>query len=122
MNERLATKEELEMIRDAIMLPFIMDVVQRNIDKLNFETWILKPLYIEAGEKLLDHIQKHLAEIKKELRRRDIKVWEDRHADHILHYKYVCRGYHDTFGIMREVMKAEMSVRLTQYMRKLFQK
>ena len=38
-------------------------------------------------------------------------------SNELVHYnKIICRGYEENFGIMREVMKAEISIRLGRYM------
>jgi hypothetical protein len=120
MNPRLPTKEELELIRASILIPIMMDITQKNIDEMHRQSITLKPLFIRAGEKLLDTLTKRVSEVRKQLRQSQIKVWESRHGGHTVYYKYLCRGYEEEFGIIREVMKAEISIQLADYMRKVF--
>jgi hypothetical protein len=71
---------------------------------------------------LIDAITKDLFELKKELRNRRIKIWEGFHTDMVIYHHYVVRGYQYKFGIVREVLKAQMEIRLGEYVQKIMNK
>jgi len=60
-------------------------------------------------------ISKDLYALRKELRQLNIKIVEDETHDDVLYYRVYSRGYDERFGITRETLKAEISVRLAQY-------
>lgn len=51
---------------------------------------------------------------------RNIKVFEEERVDSAIHYRFVCRGYEDTFAMMRDVARAEISVRISRYVSDMF--
>lgn len=53
--------------------------------------------------------------MRKELSKKNIKVLTDEQVDLVVYYKIVCRGYEERFGIVRDIMRSEISVRLTKY-------
>jgi hypothetical protein len=120
MNPRVPTKEELELIRESVVLPFLMDIVQKNNDQMELQTMTFKPLYLKAGLTLLDNVHKRLVQVKKELKQAEIKVWEHQHRGDVIDYKFVCRGYHNEFPIWKEHLRAELSVKMDFYMREVF--
>jgi len=111
----MATKEELDLVRSYILLPLILTVAEKNLQQAERLTMTLKPLYVRATEILMDTVTKDLTNIRREMKQRNIKVIEDELRDSVMYYRMYCRGYEDRFGIMREVVRAEMQVRLGKY-------
>jgi hypothetical protein len=68
----------------------------------------------------MDLIHSDLVKVKKLLKERNIKVFEDERIDGAIRYRFVCRGYEDSFAIMRDIVRAEISVKLSDYVRVLF--
>ncbi|WP_028562267.1 hypothetical protein [Paenibacillus pinihumi] len=121
--DKRVTRQELEMIRDYIVLPLMMDVVERNKRQIQFSTNSLKALYVAAADRLMDMIQKDHVALKKKLKEREIKVWESEQSSPTsLRHEYKCRGYHEHFHLLHEVAKTQISVQLGQYISKVFKK
>lgn len=114
-SNEIITNEELEMIRDYILLPHMEKMVQKSIDDAQYSTNILKRLYILASQKILNQIIQDMIALRCELRKRNIRVLDEEQSDFIIYHKYYCRGYEDQFGMTRDVMRAEISVQLTKY-------
>ncbi|WP_058301466.1 hypothetical protein [Gorillibacterium timonense] len=108
--------EELEMLRNFILLPHLLTLVERNRQDIERSTMALKKLYLASTQLLLDEIGRDLHQLKRELALRSIKVVGEEQTDMVYYYHYVCRGYEDRFGIVREVMKAQLSVMLGKYL------
>jgi hypothetical protein len=113
------TPEELTMIRDYVLLPPLLTMMQRSIDEVENSSGVLKRLYQAAGQVLMNRVSQDLRELKGGLAKCGIKVSEGGQEGIMVYFNYVCRGYQDRFGIVREVMKAEISLRLTEYLREL---
>ncbi len=68
-----------------------------------------------AGEAIQRRIVQDTYRLQKELKQRNIKMLADEQDDFITYYKIFCRGYQERFGLTRDVMRTEISLRLTQY-------
>ncbi|MDR6883581.1 hypothetical protein [Bacillus sp. 3255] len=119
------TNEELTLIRESVLLPFLVPIVTRNIGELEAghgKDALLNRLYLTAALRLLDDIEADIRRIKKTLKDQNIRVWEDdkrAREEGARYYRFLCRGYEDGFGIMREIAKAEIGTRLKLYTRKI---
>jgi hypothetical protein len=109
------TKEEMEYIRDHVLLPIMLTLVERNGKELQLSTNTLRKFYLAVTNVLMNRIHKELAQVNRELRARKIKVFQDGSEDTDLHYRYICRGYENKFAIMRDVARASISVKIGEH-------
>lgn len=116
----LPTQDEFRMIRESVILPMMLSIVERNYKKLETTDLSLRKLYITATQVLMDRIHADLSKVKKELRERKIRVHEEEMIDSTARYKVFCRGYEDSFTIMRDLVKAEIGVQLSNYISSVF--
>lgn len=116
---KIITTEERTMIRDYILLPHMEKMVQKSITDVEYSTNILKRLYLIAGQKILDQIVKDLYRLRRELKKRNIKMLTEEQSDLVVYHRYYCRGYEERFGMTRDVMRSEISVQLTKYSSRL---
>lgn len=107
--------EELKLIRDYILLPHLLTMVQRDMDEINRSQLLLKRMYQDVTQTLMNRISKDAHTLRQELSRRSIKIVADEQIDSVLYYSYVCRGYEHKFAIVRDVMRSEMRLKLTAY-------
>jgi hypothetical protein len=114
------TVEEIGLIRDYVLLPIMLAVVEKNAGEIGLSAYPLKPLYAAASVALIRRLLGDLHQIKKTLRRHDIQVLEETKVDSAIHYRLLCRGYEGAFDMMRDVVRSEMSQRLAQYIAGLF--
>ena len=109
------TRQEFEMMREYILLPVILHIVEKKILEVEGSPQMLKLLYSTAAKVLARHIREDMQKSKKILHERSIRVFEDTKIDGELTYHYICRGYEDRFTMTREFMRAEISVRIGRY-------
>ena len=114
-----ATPEELTMIRDCVLLPHMLTMVQKSIDDMRLTPQYLNRLYIPAAQVLMNRISQDMYALKRELSCRNIKIHNDEQSEIALYYTYTCRGYTERFPIIREVARAEISVRMSKYINDL---
>jgi hypothetical protein len=119
-NPRVPTKEELELIRSSVLLPMILSIAEKNQQEIDRSSYTFKPLYLKAMLVFMDVVSQEMARVRRELKQRNIRVIEDEQADLVMYYRFVCRGYEERFGMIREVVRAEIAVWITQYMRAVF--
>jgi len=109
------TIEELTMVRDFIMLPHMLTMCQNSLDDLRISRNLFKDQFAGMVQLIMDAITRDLAQLRREFSKRKIKVWDDGVVDGIIYSRYNCRGYEDRFGVVREALRSEISVRLKQY-------
>ncbi|QUL57597.1 hypothetical protein KDC22_14605 [Paenibacillus tritici] len=114
-SNKMLTAEERTMIRDLILLPHIDTMVAKSLRELDHSGSILKRAYQMAGEAIQQRIMQDTYRLQKELKRRNIRFIPDEQDDFVIHHKVFCRGYQDRFGLTRDVMRTEISLRLTRY-------
>ncbi|MEW9697802.1 hypothetical protein [Paenibacillus sp. SI8] len=113
------TPEELNMIRDYILLPYMLTMVQKNVDDIERSSNLLKQLYLAPGQVVMNKISKDIHAIRRELTKRNIRIIGDEHADLVVYHRFLCRGYEDRFGMTRDVMRSEISVQLKKYIKEI---
>lgn len=116
----LPTQEEMELIREFIILPMLLSIVDKNCREIELSTYSLKSLYVKASQLLMTKVHSDLSEVRKKMRLKNIKVFENERIDSAIHYGFVCRGYKDNFAMMRDVARAEISMRISRYVSDLF--
>lgn len=114
-----ATIDELHMIRDFALYPHLIGMVQRSMDDLRNIKFTLKSLNMRCLEYLMMRLTDDFYAIKKEIRKRGIKVWDGEINDDVFYYNYVCRGYENRFGITREKLRSDVIESLTKYTEEL---
>ncbi|GGD79762.1 hypothetical protein [Paenibacillus nasutitermitis] len=109
------TTEERVMIRDYILLPHMEKMIQKSISDVESSSNVLKRLYLAAGHKILISVAEDYYRLRGELKKRNIRVITEEQEDMVIYHKCYYRGYEERFGMTRDVMRSEISVRLTKY-------
>ncbi|MEK0313204.1 hypothetical protein [Cohnella sp. 56] len=109
------TAAELRMIRDVILLPHMLTMVQKSMEEIERTGNLLGRLHLAGAHVLMDLITQDLFELRRELSRRRIRLTSDEQVDLVIYHHYICRGYEERFGIVREVLRSEISVQLARY-------
>lgn len=117
---QLPTEEELTLIRQVVILPILLTIVESNGRNIEVLSSPLKKLYLKATQALLQCIHADLIQAKKKLKERQIKVFEDDRSDSSLQYRFICRGYEYPFNMIRDVIRAELSTQITHYIAMIF--
>ncbi|WP_088832760.1 hypothetical protein [Paenibacillus tyrfis] len=116
---QVPTREELEMIRDSVLLPIMLTMIEKNGKEITLSVNPLRKLYAAATLALMNRVHSELAAVNRELRDRKIKIFKDDREDTDLHFRYICRGYEDRFSIMRDVARASISMKIGQHIQNI---
>lgn len=114
------TNDELTMIRDLIMYPHMLTMCEKSLVEIKNSSNIFKRYFEQFIQMNMDMITKDLFQLRRETKNRNIKVFEDETIDGIIYHKYICRGYENKFGIVRETLRSEISVRMAKYASSIF--
>lgn len=115
----LITSEERIMLRDYILLPHIETMVQKSLSEVEYSVNILKRSYLMAGQYIMEKVIQDQHRLRREMKQRNIKILHEEQSELVVYYRYYCRGYEERFGITRDVMRTEISLRLTRYIAEL---
>lgn len=107
--------EELTMVRDSIMYPHMLTMCDKSLQEIRRTPNLFKQQLGEFIQMVMDKISREMFALRRELRGRNIKVYEDEMLDGIIYHRYCCRGYEDRFAIVREALRTEIGVRLAKY-------
>jgi hypothetical protein len=75
----------------------LLTVLERDKKAIELSAVKLKQPYIEVIQTTMDKVTKDLANIRREFRKRNIKVYDEERTEKGIEYKYICRGYHSNF-------------------------
>ncbi|AIQ18737.1 hypothetical protein H70357_20045 [Paenibacillus sp. FSL H7-0357] len=112
---KMITVDERTMVRDLILLPYIDTMVSKSLKEIEHSGNILKRAYLMAGQAIQRRIIQDTYQLQKELKQRNIRMMADEQEEFLVYYKIFCRGYQERFGLTRDVMRTEISLRLTKY-------
>lgn len=115
----LITSEERLLLRDYILLLHIETMVQKSLSETEYSVNILKRLYLMAGQYIIEKVTRDQHRLRKEMKQRNIRILQEEQSELVVYYRYYCRGYEERFGITRDVMRSEISLRLTRYVAEL---
>lgn len=118
-NANRLSDEELRMVQDYLILPYMLTMVDNGIDEIEQSRAFMNRLFLAAALRLREAIERDKRRLKKELDHRNIKVMIDEQVDLVIYHRIYCRGYEDKFGMVREVMRSRIRVKMTEYMREI---
>ncbi|MFW5434377.1 hypothetical protein [Paenibacillus apiarius] len=110
-----AATEELELIKSYVLLPMILSVFERDSNVIKESVKTPGP-YTEMITRAMDCTTKVLSEVRREFRKRGIKVYEVTRDDTGVRAEFVCRGYTGNFRMLWALITAEVGVRMRAYM------
>jgi hypothetical protein len=111
--------EDLKLVREAVFLTYLMDIVKNKSQPIEFMQSPLKPLYDAVTELLMQRIHTDLMAAKKRLKAAGVRYVDGEGDWFKVSFKVFARGHQTDFDIVREVVKAELSVMLGKYIGEL---
>jgi len=111
------SEEELLMVKRSLILPIVLDVLAHDIRALQRSAAKMNAVYIKVLTALQDQVSMELFHLRRELRKRGIKVFRQERAKHGLEAEYLCRGYRHQFTMLWGVVKAEVELALDALIR-----
>ncbi|MFD0048799.1 hypothetical protein ACFVHQ_05615 [Actinomycetes bacterium NPDC127524] len=88
-------EKERNIIEQAIYLPMVITILNRDLKIIDESPFKLKKPYMELVEEALSMAQKDLMEVRKHLRRENIKVSELKRDLDFTMYCFLYRGYEE---------------------------
>lgn len=110
------TEEELQKLKQYLLLQFSMDVIEYEIKVLQKAPLKMPPVHIQVWRSAQDKMHKDLTKARRFLRQRGLKVYEQRRTELGVEIEYLCRGYRRSMSFVRRYVKAEVQNLLCAYL------
>lgn len=111
------TRDELSLIKSYLLLTHILKVFDNDAKKLQSESEMpTSSLYIEMIRSASQCAAMLLSGIRREFKKRHIRICEVEHGESGVDTHYLCRGLHGTMHIDRESFRLESDLRMRAYM------
>ncbi|CAM4418131.1 hypothetical protein U9M73_08695 [Paenibacillus phoenicis] len=110
------TQEEAEMIKQYVLLPLLLDVLERDQRALASASLKLPQVYKGLIRLLQNAAAADLARVRQGMREHGLKVFEERRTNLGIEARYLCRGYTYEFSMLWGLVKAELIRRLCAYL------
>jgi hypothetical protein len=107
------TNEELVLVKDCIIYPVILDVLERDIGKMKLMDLKIPLIYIGNLKHVQNLVTHELTDIKRELRGRGIKIYEQERSTNGMTAKYLCRGYHHQIAFLPSVIRSCVIIKVS---------
>ncbi|MFE9276147.1 hypothetical protein ACQKLN_03660 [Paenibacillus glucanolyticus] len=108
--------EESKLVKDYILLPLLLDVLEN--DRGILSAAALKMPVI--SNTIIDRLQKaalaDLAQVRRNMRERGLKVYEERKTRLGVEVEFLCRGYHNKLSMLWGLVEAEIEQRSYTYL------
>ncbi|WP_433946288.1 hypothetical protein [Paenibacillus sp. SN-8-1] len=112
------TEEEAGWVKEFLLLPLILDLMEKDLMLVSSGSSPLKlpELYMAVLRELQSRITRELGQIRQQMRRHGIKVYEQHRTGAGLEARYLCRGYQYEFSMLWSFARAEIDRRVTFYL------
>lgn len=108
--------EETKLVKDFTLLPLLLDVLEKDRQILCRSD--LKNL--ELTNVIIDRLQnaaiEDLTEVRKDMRKNDLEIYENRRTELGVEVDFICRGYHHKLTILWGLIEAEIEQKSYTYL------
>jgi hypothetical protein len=104
--------DELVMVKNCIIYPVILDVLERDIGKMKLADFKIPLVYIGSLQNIQKIVTLELTDTNRELRKRGIKILEQETSSFGITAKYLCRGYNHEVKFLSSMIKSCVLVKV----------
>jgi hypothetical protein len=115
-NVPMLTPDELHKVKLAIILPIMLDALERDANAIAGMKLKLDILYITSLRKAQDRIHGEMYALRTELRQLGIKIIEETRAAEGVKAHYKCRGYDHKLLLLWDRVRTEILLKGSEYM------
>jgi hypothetical protein len=111
-------EHDRNIIEQAIYLPMVITILNRDLQVISQSPFKLPQPYIDIVEEALKVVQKELAEVRKYLRKENIKVSELKRDDAFTMYCFLYHGYEEHHNYFNPRLRNRVEELLAFYLYK----
>ncbi len=110
-------EQESHFVKDYIILPFVLTVLDRDKKIIQAAQVKFPRLYLEWMDRVMDAATKDLTEARKGMLKSGINVYEQRRTEKGLDVKYKFKGYHHESSYLWPTLKAFVEKKIEEYLK-----
>jgi hypothetical protein len=108
--------EDRNMIEQAIYLPMVLTVLNRDIQSVNTSTIKLKEPYLHLIEETMKVVQKELSEIKRYMSKNKMKVYQSNQDEAFTMFTFLYKGYEEHHNYFNPRIRNKVQQLLEYYL------
>jgi hypothetical protein len=105
MKPPLLTPEEMEQVKDAVVIPVMLEYIRDDLDAVRKAGLRLDLIVIQGLRLMQDRIIAEHGELKRALRRQGIKITSTRTSAAGIEATYLCRGYRHRMSLLWDTVR-----------------
>jgi len=109
-------QEHTKLIKDFIILPFVLQLFERDLQVIRETPLKMKEPYLQAIDRIMDKVMKDIATTKKELSFAGIYVYSQIRNQTTLDYQFKFKGYYHKCGFSWNVIRNEVQKYMERYL------
>lgn len=102
------TEEELNLIKDCIIFPLVLNVLERDIKAINGASLKIPEFYTSLISRLQGEIAVSMVQNRMLVRKHGMKIIEQNRTTEGIETKYICRGYQSVIFMTWRHVRAEI--------------
>lgn len=106
------------IIEQAIYLPMVLTVLNKDLMIISNSTFKLKQPYLNLIEETMKAIQKELAEVKRYMKRNNLKVFEAKRDEAFTMFTFLYKGYEEHHNYFNPRIRNKVQDLLEYYLYK----
>ena len=108
--------EDRNMIEQAIYLPMVLTVLNRDIQSVSTSTIKLKEPYLHLIEETMKVVQKELSEIKRYMSKNKMKVYQSNQDEAFTMFTFLYKGYEEHHNYFNPRIRNKVQELLEYYL------
>ncbi|GIP37928.1 hypothetical protein J31TS4_12080 [Paenibacillus sp. J31TS4] len=109
------TEQETELVKEAVLLPVLLAMVQRDVNRLQEQSLKLSLPNVVVLQRMLEAVHEDLLLVKRKLKMSGIRIFSEVKDANGIRCGYLCRENRGTFTMSRSMVKAEVSILAGKY-------
>lgn len=110
-----AEGEDSQLVKSYVLLPLILSALERDAKLISVHLRTPDP-YLDVLSSASALATKDLAEVRKSMRRRGVKVYEQQRLPNGIEARFLCRGYHEQMLLLNDLIVAQGLILMRKYL------
>lgn len=110
-----ADGKDTALVKSYVLLPLILTAFERDAGIISAHIRTPAP-YLDMLHAASAAATGDLREIRNEMRKQGIKVYEQQRLRNGIEARFMCRGYHDRMLLLHDIIAAQAAIHMRQYL------
>lgn len=117
MAAEMPTIMDTNIAKEAIIIPYMLEVLERDIKVMMESNLKMKEIYARMLRKAQNNIITARSDLRKQMKARGIKILAEQREEDKLVTEYLVRGYTNKFQMLYVYLRVEVQTRLAYFLK-----